>query len=442
MPEYIKNTDIGNFKGNERENCFEFLGIEYAVAERFEYAKMIDDYTDYDATTPAPSSMQKRAWPEFEHLEIPERAFYNREFRKDMHFEYAEGKLYLNIFAPKSEDKHPVIVFFHGGGFDSGSINESPYDGSKLAEKGNVVVFVQYRVGVFGYLTHKDIYDKYGRDGNFGLDDMMISLKWIRKNISRFCGDENNITVMGQSAGAMSIQYLLCSKEADCLFDKAIMMSGAGLFPKFSLPRPYEQTRQYWEEVMDISGCKDFDQFKKLDAKKVLEAVDIQKSRRKDNTYNTMPVIDGYILKDGMDKLIENARELPLIIGFTNNDMFTVILSHISKKYAKKHSAYLYYFDVDAKGDDNQAFHSADLRYVFGTLETSWRPYDEADEKISEMMMDYFTSFSRSSDPNHEGAPEWKRYKGKALCISSSGIKEGRPGVIKLLRNTLKGDPK
>lgn len=442
METLIRKTHAGIFTGNIRENCLEYLGIKYAECSRFEYAKLIDNYPDCIATKRAPSSMQKRAWDEFEHLEIPERAFYHREFRDGMEFEYDEDGLHLNIYSPKEDGCYPVIVFFHGGGFDSGSINESPYDGEQLAKRGNVVVFVQYRVGVFGYMTNESIYEKYNRDGNFGLDDMIKSLEWVRKNIDCFYGDKANITLMGQSAGAMSIQYLLCSRLADNLFDKAVMMSGAGLFPKFSLPRNYEKTREYWHEVISIAGCLDFEEFSALPAKKILEAVDIQKTRRKDNTYCTMPVIDGYILEKGVDVLIKEARDLPLIIGFTNNDMFTYILARMAKKYAKRHSGYLYYFDIDAKGDNNKAFHSSDIRYMFGTLSTSWRPYDKNDYIASEMMMDYLSNFAKTGNPNNIGLPNWDVYKGEALCIESNEIKMGRPDTFNLIKNTLIPDPK
>ena len=443
MDTYFHKTSNGIFHGLEKQFCYAFLGIPYAKAGRFEYASLIDDYGTINVFKPGPACMQKRAWPEFEHLEIPERAFYHKEYREGINFKYSEAEgLNLNIFMPKNEGIYPVIVFFHGGGFDSGCINESPFDGEQLARRGNVVVFIQYRVGVFGYFTHEEIQKEYGRDGNFGLDDMLKGLMWVNKNISLFRGDSANVTLMGQSAGAMSIQYLLCSKMATGLFHKAIMMSGAGLFPKFSLPRKSADTREYWLEVMKLAGALGFEDFKNMAAYDVLAAVEKQKALRKDNTYNTMPVIDDYILTDSIDVLIKNPLQMPLIIGFTNNDMFTMILANISKKYAKAHKAYLYYFDIDAKGDKNQAFHSADLRYVFGTLGTSWRPYASSDYKVSNLMMDYITSFAKTSDPNHTGAPVWEQYTGKAMHFTSDEVKMDKIKGFKLFKNTFKGDPK
>ncbi len=444
METCLLQTNTGSFLGCVENGCEVFRGIPYARAGRFEYASVIRSYDkEVDARFPGPACMQKRAWPEFEHLEIPERKFYHREFREGIQFTYDEEKgLNLNVFTPEKGDRLPVIVFFHGGGFDSGSINSSPFDGSRLASRGCVVVFAQYRVGVFGYFTHEDVYASEGRDGNFGLDDMMQSLVWVQTHISGFRGDNSNVTVMGQSAGAMSIQYLLCSPRAKDLFHKAIMMSGAGRFPKFSLPKPCEQTRSYWKEVMDLCGCKTLDEIRKIGPKELLQAVETQKTRRKDNTYNTMPVVDHFLLPEGIDRLIRHPKEVPLIIGFTNNDMYTVLLAHVSKKYAKAHGGYLYYFDIDAKGDNSQAFHSADLRYAFGTLASSWRPYAESDERASGLMMDYFARFAETGDPNHDGAPVWDICRGRAMRFSDEGACMARPKIGKLLRNTFKkGDP-
>ena len=155
-----------------------------------------------------------------------------------------------------------------------------------------------------------------------------------------------------------------------------------------------------------------------------------------------MPVIDHYLIPEPIDKSIKNPIQVPLMVGFTNNDMFTFLLAHISKKYAKKNHGYLYYFDVDAKGDNNQAFHSADLRYVFGTLKSSWRSYDENDERISQLMMDYISAFAKSGDPNHDGAPRWDIYKNKPLRFGLDKVEMKKAKTMRLIKNTLNGDPR
>ena len=434
-------TPCGKVTGNEREDCFEFLGIPYAKAKRFEYGSLIQSFSkDIDATSFGPACPQYRQF--FPHLDQPERLFYQREFRDGLHFEYDEDNcLNLNIYTPKEPGTYPVLLYIHGGGFNSMCNSESYLDGAAYTKRGIILVVINYRVGIFGYLTNASIQNSFGHEGNFALDDTLLALTWVKSNIASIGGDPANVTVMGQSAGAISIQYLCLSKKAEGLFHKAIMMSGAGAFPKFALPKMAEETHDYWNDVIQESGASSFEAFKDLSVQEVLGAVEKVKAKRKDNQRNTMPVIDGYYLEEPIHKAIKHPAKIPYLIGYTNNDMYTAILSHMAHKYARKNKAYLYFFDVDAPGDNNLAFHSSDLRYVFGTLDKSWRPYDENDKKISELMLDYFAQFIHRGDPNQDGLPRWKA-GGKALCIAKKGTKMRHVPTFRILSNTFKGDPK
>lgn len=207
MSEIILNTACGAVRGTIRSECLEFLGIRYATAGRFEYCNQILHWDGiYDATVPGSTCPQTRTW--YEHLEIPERMFYHREFRDGIVYSYDEDCLSLNIYTPKEPGQYPVILYIHGGGFNSGTITETHLDGAMFARRGIILVTAHYRVGVLGYLTHEEIYNKYGHDGNFGLHDQFTALQWVRDNIADYGGDPGNITLMGQSAGAISIQYL------------------------------------------------------------------------------------------------------------------------------------------------------------------------------------------------------------------------------------------
>ena len=439
------NTKCGAITGVDCGDYTKFLGVRYATAERFAYATPVTAWEGtYDATHHGDVCIQKRVW--YAHLEIPERLFYHNEFRKGQDFNYSEDCLNLNIYTPKKAGCYPVVVFIHGGGFDSGSNYDSAIDGAELSKRGVVAVSINYRVGVFGYFTNEAIQKKYHHDGNFGLDDQYTALTWIKDNIADYYGDANNITVMGQSAGAISIQYLCLNEKCKSLFSHAIMMSGAGLFPSFALPKPAANTHEYWLDVMNTAGATTFEEFQQLDAKKIFDALEEVKARRKDNTYNTMPVIDGYHITKPIGELMEQPLPVDYMIGYTNNDMFAFLMAKIAHKYAKHTPSYLYYFDVDAPGDDdNAAFHSADIRYVFGTLQNSHRPYTEADEAVSNMMMDYIVQFAKTGNPNKSSLPQWEQSKSKALHIvrNVDQIKMARPGSLKLLHNMLtKGDPK
>jgi len=113
------------------------------------------------------------------------------------------------------------MVWLHGGGFQFGSSAEPTIDGTALAQKGVILVSLNYRLGVFGFLAHPEL-DKEGPSGDYGLQDQLAALRWVRENIASFGGDPQNVTLFGESAGAMSIGILMASPLAEGLFQKAI----------------------------------------------------------------------------------------------------------------------------------------------------------------------------------------------------------------------------
>lgn len=440
---HVIKTSCGMLCGNERSECYEYLGVPYATAERFEYPAIVKSWEgEYDASVPGCACPQLRGYNE--HLEVPERLFYHNEFRRGQVYNYSENCLNMNIYTPKNAQNSPVVVFIHGGGFNSGCNLESSFDGELFAGNGVILCNINYRVGILGYLTHSELSETFGHDGNFGLYDQLTAVQWVKDNISCFGGDSENITLMGQSAGAISIQYLCLSEKCRGLFKRAVMMSGGGKFPDFALPRKSESTRDYWLGFMNYAGLKSFEELKNLDCDKLFAALDAYVHTRKDNTYNTMPVVDGALIEDDVRKLIREPLKLDYIIGFTNNDMYAPIMAFIGSRFARQNKGYAYYFDIDAPGDDNNgAFHSCDLRYMFGTLSKSHRPYTEHDYEISALLNKYICNFASTGDPNADGLPVWKKYRGKALSFTPRKVKMGCPGYIKMTYNMLtKGEPK
>ena len=153
----------------------------------------------------------------------------------------SEDCLYLNVWTPAKSpgDKHPVFLFIYGGGFSSGSAEVPVYDGEGLARKGLVVVTINYRVGVLGFLAHPELTQESGHhaSGNYGLLDQVAALRWIRRNIAAFGGDPSRVTIAGQSAGAMSVHFLTASPLAKGLFQRAIAESGgSSLTARSGLP--------------------------------------------------------------------------------------------------------------------------------------------------------------------------------------------------------------
>jgi len=445
-------TKCGTINGIEKENCYAFLGIPYAKAPRFQYAQPLTQWTSpLDATHFGSACPQLRTY--YLHLEHPKRAFFHREFREGLTFNYDEACLNLNIFTPKTKGTdlnstktagtapYPVIIYIHGGGFDSGCNSESPFNGEGFAKRGVITVFINYRVGVLGYLSDPEIKAQTGRNGNFGLDDQLTAIKWVKNNIEAFGGNPENITLMGQSAGAISIQYLCCNPANKGLFQNAVMMSGGGKFPEFSLPRIPENTYEYWNAFKQAAGVSSFEELKNLPLQKLFDTLESFRPTRKDNTYNTMPVVDGNLIPDSISKLIKNPLKINYMLGYTNCDMYAPLMGIINHKYSKKNHAYLYYFDVDAKGDNSKAFHSSDLHFMFNTLSKSWRPFTQEDFKISELMEDYVAIFAKTGNPNdyQNPLPIWKN-NGKALHLRQNGkIKMTKLHFFKLLHNMLTG---
>ena len=144
--------------------------------------------------------------------------------------EVSEDCLYLNVWTPakSASERHPVFVYIYGGGFSSGSAEVPVYDGEGLARRGLVVVTINYRVGVLGFLAHPELTKESGHQasGNYGLLDQVAALRWIQKNIAAFGGDSGRVTIAGQSAGAMSVHFLTASPLGKGLFQRAIAESG------------------------------------------------------------------------------------------------------------------------------------------------------------------------------------------------------------------------
>ena len=302
-------------------------------------------------------------------------------------------------------------------------------------------MFANYRVGVLGYLTHEEVKKRFGREGNFGLDDQMTALRWVRAHIADFGGDAENLTLMGQSAGAISVQYLCMNPANRGLFRRAVMMSGAGKFPAFALPRPAEQTREYWEEYIRVSGCADFDALRRAPLQVLYDTTEKMKERRSDTTYCTMPVVDGALIPKPVDALIRDPLPLDYLIGYSNADMYAPVMAWIGNRFGRRTNAFIYFFDRNAPGDDNRAFHSADLRYVFGTLWKSWRPYTLRDRVAEKQLTAYLANFARRGDPNGDGLPRWERaghgLRTRVLRIGEWKTAMGSAAYAKMTRNFL-----
>lgn len=237
----------------------------------------------------------------------------------------SEDCLYLNVWAPegaKSGDKLPVVVWIYGGAFNVGSASSPIYSGAPLARKGVIYVAANYRLGVFGFLAHPELTAESGRNasGDWGFLDQVAALQWVQKNVAAFGGDPTNVTLVGQSAGSMSINNLQASPLARNLFSRVFGMSGAtvkgGPGDAGGVPlAEAEAVGVKLQQAMKAGGVNDM---RLVSWDKVLAAV--QQARLRPG-----PAIDGYYLPDTPQHIFESGKQsdVAVVTGSTANDLGT-----------------------------------------------------------------------------------------------------------------------
>ena len=437
--DYIVKTPCGSVQGcaGRVSGTAAYKGIRYATAGRWEYPKQVTEWEGiYDATHYGNCAYQPRAFCNEE--ENPKKYFYYNEFRKGNSYTYSEDCLFLNVFAPKNAaegDRLPVIVYFHGGSFTGGSGHEKHFDGPVWPAKGVIGVTVNYRLGPLGFLCLPELKEEAGKTGNYGLYDQLTAVRWVKDNISAFGGDSENITLMGQSAGAMSIQLHCLSPLGEGLYQKAVMCSGSGVSKLMSYA-PAERSYNFWKAVMNIAGCDSLASFRAISPEKLFECWRQAKKEVKGGGVAAFPCVDGELVTgSGVDILKAGKhKKIPYMCGATGDDFGAPFLFSMAKKWcdAQKTPSFTWLFDHKLPGDDKGAWHSSDLWYWFGTLENCWRPMGEYDYALSDKMSDYLTNFAKYGDPNGEGLPCWN-YGGKdVLMIDDEKIAMGKASKRKL----------
>jgi para-nitrobenzyl esterase len=383
----------------------------------------------------------------------------------------SEDCLTLNIWAPAHAKGAPVFFWIHGGALVTGSSREPLYDGKRMAEHGVVVVSINYRLGVLGWLAHPELSAESPQrvSGNYGLLDQIAALTWVRANIASFGGDPANVTIAGESAGALSTMYLLTSPLAYGLFAKAISESGYMI----SMP----------ELKKSIYGAPSGEGAGQL-LSSALQAPDIATLRGMDAQtltnsaaglgFGPFGVVDGLVLPRQMVTAFDEGKQapVPLLIGFNQGEIRSLMVlapkapataaeyeaairarygdladaflrlyptatykesilattrdslyGWTAERMARKQTAlgqpaYLYLFDhgypaADAAG--LHAFHASELPFVFGTIDRTgprWPKIPDAapERALSDAMLDYWTSFARIGQPVAAKAPAWPAF--------------------------------
>ena len=432
----IIKTPCGEIRGcaGRVPGTIAYKGIRYATAGRWEYPKQVTSWEGiYDATQYGSCSYQPRAF--YNEEENLKKIFYYNEFRKGETYTYSEDCLFLNVFTPETAregDKLPVLIYIHGGGFTDGCAHEKHFDGPVWPAKGIIGVTINYRLGPMGFVCLQELAEEADHTGNYGLYDQMTAIRWVRDNIAAFGGDPENITIMGQSAGAASVQMLCQSPLTDGLFQKAVMSSGCGLGGMMS--GKLESSCAFWQEVMKRCGCSNLFEFRALPVEKLFDVWQSAKKEIKGGAAAAFPVTDGHFAVAG-----GKAKNIPYMAGSTSHDMAPPILQSMARKWIsnREKPSYTWFFDRMLPGDGNGAWHSADLWYWFGTLENCWRPMENKDFALSDQMTDYLCNFVRTGDPNKAAQlPTWVasgRGQKRVLCMGEKNTQMGKPNLLKLI---------
>lgn len=380
----------------------------------------------------------------------------------------AEDCLYLDIWAPEGARDLPVLVWIHGGSLVWGAGSEGLYHGSQLARRGAVVVSINYRLGIFGYLAHPELSAESaeGISGNYGLLDQIAALQWVRGNIAAVGGDPDNVTIAGESAGALSVLCLMAAPAARGLFAKAIAQSA------YMISLPSLKDARNGHEAEEATG-KDLAAKLGAESLEALRAVDAQALAEAALRSGFAPImaVDGHLMPDQLVDIFERGEHapVPLIAGFNSGEIRSLPFllpalpeaagayeAEIHARYgdlaepflaqypsdditesalasvrdalygwtalklanAQKAAgapAYLYYFDhayPAASEAGLEGFHASELPYLFGTEDRTpplWPaiPDTPAERALSRAIGDYWISFARDGVPTATAGPEW-----------------------------------
>jgi para-nitrobenzyl esterase len=395
----------------------------------------------------------------------------------------SEDCLYLNVWTPAKSNRErlPVLVYFYGGGFVNGDSSEARYDGESMAAKGIVVVTVNYRLGVFGFMAHPELTREspHKASGDYGLLDQNAGLHWVQKNIASFGGDPRHVTIAGESAGSMSVSAHMASPLSKDLIAGAIGESGAltGTFSPVPLSRAEEEGSKFAASL----GAPSLAALRAMPAQQILEPA----SKGGFASIGRFPVaVDGYFLRADPVTTYAAGKQarIPLLAGWNSEEVGWQALfgkdeptpenykQVLAKLYgartdealkfypastreevvqaatdlagdriigystwkwidlhAKTSSArvyrYLYARPRPAERTGNHplargAVHSAEIEYALGNLVLNdVYAWTPDDYKVSTLMQNYFANFIKKFDPNGAGLPQWRAIRGDGVQV-------------------------
>ncbi|MXV44356.1 carboxylesterase family protein [Saccharibacter sp. 17.LH.SD] len=365
----------------------------------------------------------------------------------------SEDCLYLNVWRPaqqndtQSSASLPVLVWIYGGGFVNGGASPPIYSGENVASQDIVFVSFNYRVGRFGTFAHPQLTQKnpdHGLFGNYGFLDQIAALRWVQQNIASFGGDPSRVTIVGESAGGMSINALLASPLAQGLFHQAVIQSGGDATLGNCTLKEVEQAGVQFASEVGISP-EDPDALKKLydlPAEKIVGDLDLKKlfstvggmqsyAEMFSNFRNySPPFADGIIAQTPINAYQAGCfSRVPLLIGATSGDLGgdDGVMIRGAKDIADVYSqqnlpVYLYHFSYVARSLREEgktlAAHASDIPYFFATVKTRLQDkLDDEDVKVSDVMHASLVNFVKNGTPTSSHISEWKPYTRNAPSI-------------------------
>lgn len=395
-----------------------------------------------------------------------------------------EDCLNLSIWTPaqSAADRLPVMVWIHGGGFFAGASDEPRHEGTPIARKGVVLVAINYRLGVLGFLAHPELTAASGRkaSGNYGLLDQIAALRWVQDNIAAFGGDPRNVTIFGESAGSFSVSALMASPLTETLFSKAIGQSGA-YFSHLSLPlQSLEAGEADGVAFATAVGARSLAELRTVPHERLVAAIGPNPTR-------FAPMLDGYALpRDPWDVFTAGSqRAVPLLAGWNSAESkqaptapdeararitkafpddrdealrvfptgtnaearlaatalaSDTFIGYNTWKWIELHAAtsgapvYRYLFDHvvptpagDPPADDPGAAHATDIEFVFDTLDSRTLPWRAVDRRVAGEMLTRWTNFAKTGHPNAPGLADWPAWDAGRRLLRIRGTSAVEP---------------